>query len=473
MSKSNQFTRRSLLKTAGGIALVSGISAPKILRAQTADVIRIGHLTPRTGFLGPLGEYAVMAIDLAVEEINASGGMMGKKVELLKEDSVNPQTASTKAERMIERDKVACIIGEISSASCLTIAQVASRNKTLFINTGGNSDALRGKDCQRYMFHVESQNSMYVKTVGRSFLRDGLVKGKKWYSLTADYAFGHDLLKVSKRFMEANGGNFAGDDLVPTDATDFSAYLLKIREAKPDLVVINLAGNQITNFLKQYAEFGLTFPVGGFGFDTALAWAAGKGNFVGTWPVVWHHLVDTPGSKAFVGAFTKKYNKPPENQAWGDYIATKIVAQADQRTEIGGIAEDHRALREGREVRRPQDAARLFPRLGSSVDARDVCGHRLARRQDQEPVGHLRVEPGGARPQRRPRNHRRDQGREQLHVPELTEHRCVSPDLRRDAGPVPPSLFAILPGAPPARGPVAGSKHVRHVVSPANPQWAA
>lgn len=328
MSDNNHFTRRGLLKTVGGMALVSGISAPAILRAQTADVIKIGHLTPRTGFLGPLGEYAVMAADLAVEEINASGGMMGRKVELLKEDSVNPQTASTKAERMIERDKVACIIGEISSASCLTIAQVASRNKTLYINTGGNSDALRGKDCQRYMFHVESQNSMYVKTVGRSFLRDGLVKGKKWYSLTADYAFGHDLLKVSKRFMEANGGNFAGDDLVPTDATDFSAYLLKIREAKPDLVVINLAGNQITNFLKQYAEFGLTFPVGGFGFDTALAWAAGKGNFVGTWPVVWHHLIETPGTKAFVAAFTKKYNKPPENQAWGDYVAMKIVAQA-------------------------------------------------------------------------------------------------------------------------------------------------
>jgi branched-chain amino acid transport system substrate-binding protein len=315
MSNTAHLTRRGLLKTAGGIALASGISAPAILRAQTSDVIRIGHLTPRTGFLGPLGEYAVMSIDLAVEEINAAGGMMGRKVELLKEDSVNPQTASVKAERMIERDKVACIIGEISSASCLTIAQVASRNKTLFINTGGNSDALRGKDCQRYMFHVESQNSMYVKTVGRSFLRDGLVKGKKWYSLTADYSFGHDLLSVSKRFMEANGGNFVGDDLVPTDATDFSAYLRQIDH------------DQITNFLKQYAEFGLTFPVGGFGFDTALAWAAGKGNFVGTWPVVWHHLLDTPGSKAFVAAFTKKYSRPPENQAWGEYVATKIVAQ--------------------------------------------------------------------------------------------------------------------------------------------------
>lgn len=328
MSINDHVTRRRLLKTAGGLALVSGLSAPSLLLAQTSDVIRFGHLTPRTGFLGPLGEYGVMAADLAVEEINAAGGVMGRKLELLKEDSVNPQTASTKAERMIERDKVACIIGEISSASVLTIAQVAQRNKTLYINTGGNADSVRGADCKRYMFHVESQNSMYVKSVGRSFLKEGLVKGKKWYSLTADYAFGHDLLRVAKRFMEGNGGQFAGDDLVPTDATDFSAYLLKIRDSKPDLVVINLSGNQITNFLKQYAEFGLTFPVAGFGFDTALAWAAGKGNFVGTWPVVWHHLLETPGSKKFVAAFNKKYGKPPENQAWGDYMALKIIAQS-------------------------------------------------------------------------------------------------------------------------------------------------
>jgi branched-chain amino acid transport system substrate-binding protein len=323
--------RRDVLKGGAGALLLGGFAMPALVRAQS-DAIIIGHLTPRTGFLGPLGEYAVLAIDLAVEEINAGGGINGRKVELIKEDSVNPQTASTKAERMIERDKVSCIIGEISSASALTIGQVAQRSKTIFINTGANSDALRGADCKRYMFHIESQNSMYVKTVGRSFLKSGLVAGKKWYSLTADYAFGHDLLKVAKRFMQANGGEFAGDDLVPTDAADFSAYLLKIRNAKPDLVVINLAGAQITNFLKQYAEFGLTFPVGGFGFDTALAWAAGKGNFTGTWPVVWHHLIDTPGSKAFVAAFTKKYGKPPENQAWGDYNGAKIMAQAMAET---------------------------------------------------------------------------------------------------------------------------------------------
>ena len=111
------------------------------------------------------------------------------------EDSVNPQTASAKAERLIERDKVAMIIGEISSASALAIGQVANRTKTVFINTGCNSDALRGASCNPYMFHIEAANSMYVQAVGTYLLRENMVKGKKWYSLTADYAFGHDLLQ--------------------------------------------------------------------------------------------------------------------------------------------------------------------------------------------------------------------------------------------------------------------------------------
>ena len=329
MSQTRTFSRRTVLQGAGAAAVSIGF--PSISRAQS-DVIRIGHLTPRTGFLGPLGEFAVQAADLAVAEINAAGGVNGRKIELLKEDSVNPQTASTKAERMIERDKVACIIGEISSASGLTISQVAERTKTLFINTGCNSDELRGKGCKKYMFHIESQNSMYVKTCGRSLMAQGLVKGRKWFSLTADYAFGHDLLRVAKRFMQANGGEFAADKLVPTDATDFSPLLLEIRNAKPDLVISNLAGNQITNFLKQYSEFGLPFPVAGFGFDTAVAWGAGRGNFLGTWPLVWHHLIDTPASKKFVADFTKRYNRPPENQAWGDYNAIKLTAQAMAET---------------------------------------------------------------------------------------------------------------------------------------------
>src|SRR5947199_3735364 len=312
IAMTSSLSRRTLIKSAAGSALLAGIGTPAIVRGQ-ADAIRIGHLTPLTGFLGPLGEYAVMGVKLAAEEINNAGGVMGRKIDLVMEDSVNPPTASAKAERLIERDKVAMIIGEISSASGLAIGQVANRLKTVFINTGCNSDALRGSDCNQYMFHIEGANSMYVQAVAQYLLKENLVKGKKWYSLTADYAFGHDLLKVAKMFMEKNGGQFAADELIPTDISDFSPFLLKIRQARPDIVISNLAGNQITNFLKQYSEYGLQFPVVGFAFDTAVAWGLGKGNFSGVWPLVWHHLVDTPTSKKYVEKFTKKYGKPPEN----------------------------------------------------------------------------------------------------------------------------------------------------------------
>ncbi|TDR93952.1 ABC transporter substrate-binding protein [Enterovirga rhinocerotis] len=318
-------SRRQAL--AGIAGTVGAVACPAISYGQ-ADAIRIGHLTPVTGFLGPLGEYAQMGVRLAADEINANGGVMGRKIELVMEDSVNPQTGSAKAERLIERDKVAMIIGEISSATALGIGQIAARTKTVFINTGANSDAIRGKDCNPFMFHIEAANSMMVQTVGNYLKAANMISGKKWYMLTADYAFGHDLLKVAKKYVTANGAQMAGEDLVPTDSADFSPYLLKIRQARPDIVASNLAGNQITNFIKQYAEYGLQMPITGFGFDTAVAWGAGQGNFAGIWPLIWHHLVDNPSSKKFVEGFSKKYGRLPENQAWGDYNSLKLVAQS-------------------------------------------------------------------------------------------------------------------------------------------------
>ncbi len=325
--KETSKSRRQLLQAGSAAGAMALLGLPAIVQAQT-DKIRIGHLTPLTGFLGPLGEYGTMGIKQAVDEINKAGGITGLQVELLTEDSVNPATAASKAQRMFERDGVMCLLGEINSASGLAISQVALRNKKIFINTGGNSDELRGKSCNKFMFHVECANSMYVNTLGRALLQQGMVKGKSWYFLTADYAFGHDLTRVASRFLAAQGGKIAGEDKVPTDATDYSAYMLKIRQAKPDVVISNLAGTQITSFMKQYSEYGLPFPIAGFGFDTALAWGAGADNFLGTWPVPWHHDVDSPSSKAFVAEFVKRHGKPPENQAWGDYTVMKIMAQA-------------------------------------------------------------------------------------------------------------------------------------------------
>jgi branched-chain amino acid transport system substrate-binding protein len=327
----NPPSRRRVLKTGAAISGLSALGAPSLLFAQ-ADKIRIGHLTPLTGFLGALGEYAVMGIKMASDEINAAGGVMGRQLDVMSEDSVNPQVASTKAQRMIERDNVAVLMGEINSASALTISQVAARNKKLFMSIGARSDALRGKDCNRYTFHVDIPVTVMVNAAGQALVREGLVKGKKVFSLTADYLFGHDLSKAAKKFFAANGGEQIGDELVATDVTDFSPYLLKIRQAKPDLVATNLAGNQVTNFVKQYAEFGLPYPVAGFNLNTADAWAAGEGNLGGIWPTVWHHELQTPGSKAFVAAFLKKHGKPPENHAWIEYVSLKMMAQAMSET---------------------------------------------------------------------------------------------------------------------------------------------
>jgi branched-chain amino acid transport system substrate-binding protein len=320
-------SRRTLLKASAAFAGAATFGFPSIGYGQ-AEKIKIGHLTPLTGFLGALGTYAQLGMRLAEEEINASGGIMGRQLEVMSEDSVNPATAATKAERMLGQDGALVLMGEANSASALTIMQVVARNKRLFIQTGARSDALRGKNCNRYTFHTDIPNTVMVNAVGKALLRDNMVKDKKFFGLTADYIFGHDLLAAAKRFLGANQGNLIGDELIATDVTDFSPYLLKIRQAKPDVVCSNLAGNQVTTLIKQYAEFGLPYPIVGFNLNTADAWAAGEGNLAGIWPTVWYHTLDVPASKAFVASFSKKYGKPPENHAWIEYIAFKIMAQA-------------------------------------------------------------------------------------------------------------------------------------------------
>jgi branched-chain amino acid transport system substrate-binding protein len=326
-----RYTRRRVLKSGAALAGAAALGFPAISYGQS-DKIKIGHLTPLTGFLGAIGSYAQLGVKLAAEELNQSGGILGRPIDLISEDSVNPATASTKAQRMIEQDGAVVLLGEISSASSLTIMQVAQRNKKVFFSTGARSDALRGKDCNRYAFHCDIPNTVMVNAVGTALKQQGMVKGKKFFTLTADYIFGHDLLSAAKIFFAANDANLIGDELIATDVTDFSPYLLKVRQAKPDVVCCNLAGNQVTNLVKQYAEFGFPYPLVGFNLNTGDAWAAGAGNLSGTWPTVWYHTLDNPESKAFVAAFTKKYGKPPENHAWIDYVTLKLLAQAVNET---------------------------------------------------------------------------------------------------------------------------------------------
>ncbi|HXM81672.1 MAG TPA: ABC transporter substrate-binding protein [Burkholderiales bacterium] len=321
-------SRRRVLKAiAGSAAVASSLGFPAVVRAQQ-DTLKFGHLTPRTGFLGQLGDYGFKAASMAVDEVNAAGGLLGRKVELIAEDSVNPQTAVTKAQKLVERDKVLTLIGEINSASALAIGEQVARYRIPFFNTGANSDALRGKNCNRFMFHVEGCNTMYTKTIGAWQKAENKIKGAKWYMLTADYAFGHDLFRVSSRFLKENGGELINNDMVPTNTPDYSAYILKIRQAKPDFVYINLAGVDQTTFLKQYKEYNLPYPLAGGVMDTIPFWAAGIDSISGHWQSLWYHGLNVPAAHAFTKRFWDKNGFPPDNQAWGDYVGVMIVAQA-------------------------------------------------------------------------------------------------------------------------------------------------
>jgi branched-chain amino acid transport system substrate-binding protein len=325
-----RFSRRTLLR-AGAAAGAAAIGCPSIGYGMP-DKIRIGHLTPLTGFLGTLGAYAKLGIRLAQEEINTAGGVMGRPLDIVSEDSVNPVTAATKAQRMLDRDGALVLMGEINSASALSIMQVAARNKRLYMQIGGRSDVLRGQACNRYSFHVDIPSATEVNVVGRALVRDNRMKDKTFSTLTADYVFGHDLARAARSFLDANGGRLLGDELVSTDVTDFRPYLQKIVAAKPDMLCSNLVGNQLTNLVKQYAELGLPTPIIGFNLNTADVWAAGPGHLSGTWPTVWYHTLDVPASKAFVAAFIKRYGKVPENHAWIEYVSLKMMAQAMAET---------------------------------------------------------------------------------------------------------------------------------------------
>lgn len=327
-------TRREWLKATGGFgatALMGSFEKPSSSKAFAAEEpIKIGHITPRTGFGGQMGAYAVLGAQLAVEEANVKGGILGKPVEIVYEDSVNPGTAVQKARKLIEKDKVQVLIGEIISASTMAISDVAQEAGILFISTGSHSDEIRGARCHRYNFNIDANNTMYVNAVGRWLINNQKIT--RWYFLTGDFAAGHDAYRVSRKLLLDHGGIELGNDMVPTNTPDYSSYLLKLKSIQPDLVLVSLGGTDQTTFLKQYKEFGLPFEVAGAIADVVQFWALGPDALTGVWPIVWYHNIDAPATREFTRRFIKKFGKPPEDHAWSDYIAVNMVLEGMEKT---------------------------------------------------------------------------------------------------------------------------------------------
>ncbi len=248
--------RRRAFLGAGLAASVSHFASPFVIGARAADVIKIGIDNPLTGPLAALGKNELIGCQMAVDEINGKGGILGRAVALAVEDSTSGDagTAVQKARKLINGDNVDFLLGNVNSALSLAMAQVSNEKGILHIVPGGHTDAVTGANCHWNVFRVCNTTQMEANAVAGSLIKQ---YGKKFYYLTTDYAFGHTLEAGMVRASAPLGGERAGGDLIPLGSVDFSSYLIKAQAANPDVIVFLLPGDDMTNALKQAVQFGL------------------------------------------------------------------------------------------------------------------------------------------------------------------------------------------------------------------------
>src|SRR5471030_1008674 len=249
-----KFNRRTLIKGAAALGAFQ-MASPFIIAARGETAIRIGMVDPLTGVYAATAGNEVMGAKLAIEQMNAKGGIIGRQVELLVEDSANDVgTGVQKARKLIERDNVDFMIGDVNSGIAAAIAQVTSEKKILHIVSGGHTDSITGKDCKWNVFRVCNTTRMEANSVSSVLYSK---YGKKWHFITPDYAFGHTLYAACTDDLKKLGGTVTGNELTPLGTTDFSAYLIKARAANPDVVILLVQGSDMINCLKQVVQFGL------------------------------------------------------------------------------------------------------------------------------------------------------------------------------------------------------------------------
>ena len=312
-------------------ALATVLAAPMLsVRAQTAP-IRIGFPTPLTGAFGAEAQDQVRAAQLAVMQFNESGGLQGRTAELLvRDDRLNPGEAATRTVELIEKDRVDFIVGGLSAAVQLSINNVTKQRKMLF-NSISQSDAIgEAADWSRYTFHEALNPHMTAGAVGRyAFPKFG----KRVAFLTADYAYGHEMVRGFQTAGKPLGIEVVADIRHPIGTSDFSTFLPRIQALKPDVLCLCNFGRDQQISVKQATDFGLkrttklvapvllyTARVGG----GAEAFAGVIGGTSYYWK-----LEDTvPSARAFNDAFRKMHagRVPTDYGALGYAGVTTVLA---------------------------------------------------------------------------------------------------------------------------------------------------
>jgi branched-chain amino acid transport system substrate-binding protein len=330
ISPSKRVARRTLLQ-AGAAAGVLQIASPFILTARGDTPVKIGMVNPLTGVLSALAQSEVDGAKYAETEINKNGGILGRPVQLLIEDSANDVgTGVQKTRKLIDRDQVDVILGDVNSGIAAAMGQVTNEKKVFHIVPGGHTDTITGTDCHWNVFRVCNDTTMDTAAITPELVKRF---GKKWFFVTPDYAYGHSLQDGFIKALKKLGGTYDGDYL-PINNTDFSATLIKAKAYKPDVLLNNMGGLTQINCMKQVVQFGLQkdMALGGalFEFETvkALQPEAQVGWWVMEW---WWDQPKVPEVVKFVSDYRTATKKTPSARDWFGYVSLHTVRVAAER----------------------------------------------------------------------------------------------------------------------------------------------
>lgn len=325
----------TLLSRRAALAGTVALAAPMLsLRAQTAP-IRIGFPTPLTGPYGAEAQDQVRAAQLAVAQFNESGGLDGRTAELLvRDDRLNPGEAATRTQELIENDHVDYVVGGLSAAVQLAVNNVTKQRKVLF-NSISQSDAINeAADFSRYTFHEALNPHMTAGAVGRyAFAKFG----KRVAFLTADYAYGHEMVRGFQAAGKPMGIEVVADIRHPIGTSDFSTFLPRIQALKPDVLCLCNFGRDQQIAIKQATDFGLKHttqlvaPILLYSARVGGGAEAFKGVVGGT-SYYWKLEDTVPSARAFNDAFRKMYGGriPTDYGTLGYAGVTTVLAAVRQ-----------------------------------------------------------------------------------------------------------------------------------------------
>ena len=347
MSKTTTLLRRrTLLQSAAALGACQVVAAPFIVTALGDEPVKLGMVNPLSGVLSAAAQSELDGAKYAEAEINNSGGILGRPVELLVEDSGNDVGAGVqKTRKLIERDNVNAILGDVNSGIAYAMSQVTNEKKVFHIVPGGHTDPITGTNCKWNVFRVCNSTSMEVNAITPELVKRF---GKKWFFVTPDYAYGHTLQNAFANTLNKLGGSYDGESL-SINTTDFSATLAKARAYKPDVLLNNMGGVTQINCMKQFTQLGMhkDMALGGGLFELEVIKGCPREAQTGWWDMEWWwDQPDLPEVVKFVADYRASKNKTPSARDWFGYVSMHSVRLAAEKAKSLDAAKLAAALEE-------------------------------------------------------------------------------------------------------------------------------